>query len=51
MPKDLEEVKVAIFDYIEEFYNCIRSHSTLGYYSPDEFEKQQMKLVALNCPS
>ena len=29
----------AIYDYIEEFYNPIRIHSSLGYLSPDEFEK------------
>jgi len=46
MPKDLEEVKLAVFDYIEVFYNRIRIHSTLGYNSPDEFEQKEMKLVA-----
>ncbi len=43
MPKDLEEVTLAVFDYIEVFYNRVRSHSTLGYCSPEEFE---MKLAA-----
>ena len=28
----------AVFDYIEVFYNRERRHSTLGYYSPLEFE-------------
>lgn len=32
------EAKREIFDYIECFYNRIRSHSYLGYLSPDEFE-------------
>lgn len=27
-----------IFEYIEVFYNRLRRHSTLGYYSPAEFE-------------
>lgn len=29
----------AIFDYIEGFYNPIRLHSSIGYLSPNEFEK------------
>ena len=29
----------AIFDYIEGFYNPIRIHSSIGYLSPDDFEK------------
>lgn len=33
-----EEAKQEIFEYIEVFYNRIRRHSTLGYYSPAEFE-------------
>lgn len=28
-----------IFSYVEGFYNRKRMHSTLGYLSPDEFEK------------
>lgn len=35
-----QEARREIFDYIEEFYNTIRSHSHLGYMSPDEYEKQ-----------
>jgi putative transposase len=30
-----------LFDYIERFYNAKRRHSTLGYLSPVEFEKQE----------
>jgi putative transposase len=29
-----------VFDYIERFYNPTRRHSTLGYLSPVDFEKQ-----------
>jgi putative transposase len=29
-----------VFDYIERFYNSKRRHSTIGYLSPVEFEKQ-----------
>jgi len=31
-----------IFEYIEVFYNGIRRHSTLGYVSPREFERQTL---------
>ena len=33
-----EEARLAIFDYVEAFYNRTRMHSTLGYRSPDEYE-------------
>lgn len=33
-----DEAKQEIFEYIEVFYNRMRRHSTLGYYSPAEFE-------------
>jgi transposase InsO family protein len=35
----LEETKSLIFEYLEVFYNRRRKHSTLGYMSPEEFEK------------
>jgi putative transposase len=28
-----------VFDYIEQFYNPKRRHSTLGYLSPAEYER------------
>jgi putative transposase len=34
-----EQARLAIFDYIEGFYNRTRMHSTLDYQSPDEYEK------------
>jgi transposase InsO family protein len=34
------EAKQKIFEWIEVFYNRIRRHSTLGYMSPVEFEKE-----------
>ena len=33
-----DQARLAVFDYIESFYNPIRSHSALGYLSPDEHE-------------
>ena len=32
------EARMAIFDYIEGFYNRERMHSTLGFRSPIEYE-------------
>jgi putative transposase len=33
--------RLALFDYIEAFYNSHRRHSALGYLSPAEFERQR----------
>ena len=39
------EAQQDILDYIAMFYNGYRLHSTLGYMSPNEYEKQlPMKL-------
>lgn len=35
------EARLEIFSYIETFYNRKRSHSALGYMSPEQFEKSQ----------
>ncbi|WP_259596692.1 IS3 family transposase [Candidatus Berkiella cookevillensis] len=37
--KTRDEAKLAIFDYIEVFYNRIRLHSTLDYQTPDSVER------------
>jgi putative transposase len=37
-----DQAKADVFDYIERFYNPRRRHSTLGYLSPVEFEKQMV---------
>lgn len=34
------EAKMALFDYIEVFYNQRRRHSTLGLVSPAAFERR-----------
>lgn len=33
------EAKASIFEYIEVFYNRVRLHSSLGYVSPEVFER------------
>jgi len=35
-----DDAKADVFDYIERFYNPKRRHSTIGYLSPMEFERQ-----------
>jgi len=40
------EVRTAIFEYLELFYNRRRRHSSLGYLSPVEFERQNQRLLA-----
>jgi transposase InsO family protein len=39
-----EEAKRKIFEYVEMYYNRRRAHSTLGYLSPFEYEKQKLSL-------
>jgi putative transposase len=33
------EAKASIFEYVEAFYNRVRLHSSLGYLSPEQFER------------
>lgn len=40
MYRSRDEAKADVFDYIERFYNPKRRHSTVGYMSPMEFERQ-----------
>jgi putative transposase len=35
-----QKARTAIFEYIEVFYNRVRLHSSLGYRSPAEYERQ-----------
>jgi putative transposase len=35
-----DEARADVFDYIERFYNLKRRHSTIGFVSPMEFERQ-----------
>jgi transposase InsO family protein len=38
IPPDRRHPELAVFDYIETFYNSARRHSSLGYLSPAVFE-------------
>jgi len=35
------EARMAVFDFLESWYNLHRRHSALGYLSPADFEKQR----------
>ncbi len=43
------EARMAVFDFIDAFYNPRRRHSALGYLSPTEYERQHHP--ALSDPS
>ena len=43
--KSRQEAKTEIFEYMEVFYNRQRLHSSLGYISPENFEKRSDLLV------
>ena len=36
------DLRLALFDYIEAFFNRTRRHSTLGYLSPAQYEKTNL---------
>ena len=38
------EARMAIFEYIEGWYNPHRRHSALGYHSPLNYERSQLPL-------
>jgi putative transposase len=39
------DLRLALFDYIEAFHNRRRRHSTLGYLSPAEYERDQINVI------
>jgi len=41
-----DQARLALFRYIETFYNPLRRHSSLGMLSPDEYENQHRKEAA-----
>jgi putative transposase len=41
-----DAARLAVFDWVERFYNRSRLHSALGYLSPDEFERRHDEATA-----
>ncbi len=41
------EARMAIFEYIEGWYNLHRRHSSLGYLSPQAYESESLNKVAI----
>lgn len=41
-----QQAKTSIFSYLEGFYNSKRRHSSLGYLSPNDFERLHFVKVA-----
>ena len=46
--KTFEEARLAIFEFIESWYNNKRIHSTLGYITPNEKYNNYINNLALN---
>ena len=44
-----EEARMAVFDYIEVFYNRQRAHATMQYMSPADYEASMLETDS-NCP-
>jgi len=47
---DRAEAELAVFDFIEGFYNTRRRHSALGYLAPSVFEKKALVVDAVLAP-
>lgn len=43
---DVEEARLETFNYIEGYYNRVRRHSSLGYLSPEEYERKYFEVGA-----
>jgi transposase InsO family protein len=43
-----DEARLALFSYIEVYYNRVRRHSTLGYVSPLQYEKREDRHILRN---
>lgn len=48
---NIDDVKLACFDFIEGFYNGIRIHESLGYKTPNDFERELLETKILKVPT
>ncbi len=46
VPATRADARPRIFEFIEAFYNPSRLHSSLGYLSPVQFERQAATAIA-----
>ena len=46
--KTRDQARLAVFEYLEGFYNPKRRHSALGYRSPAEYEQTQINSIKMN---
>ena len=44
--KTFNEAKLAIFEFIESWYNNVRIHSSLNYKTPDEKYNEYLRNIA-----
>ena len=44
--RDRREAELAIFNFIESFYNVRRRHTAIGFVSPAEYERRHMEAAA-----
>jgi len=45
--ENIEQARTSIFQYIETFYNQTRIHQTLEYLTPNQFEEEHFKKLAV----
>ena len=43
-----EDARLALFMYLETYYNRVRRHSTLGYVSPLVYEQREFQQTTEN---
>ena len=51
MPETISEARERLFSFIEGFYNTKRLHSTIGYRTPNEVEKEMLATTKLDMKS
>jgi putative transposase len=43
--EDIDDARVALFDYIDGYYNTRRKHSSIGYTTPNQYERNLTNLT------